>query len=231
MFVLFLVFVIFLLLVGCVYFNGAGVVFAPHRNTMSKIKKQLNVAIGILLGTGGLLADESADQFESTSEFFQVISGQLSTLNPRTGSYTKVGSKLESYNAAGYNKLDGYTYAWGRFSPFKDQLIRIHADNTCTILGQPITTGSPTNTWRFYAGDMDYSNHLWLRGDRLNNGDLIKIDVTSNTYQRVSFSGPNPGAVADLVYQEREGKGYFYGCRNQDLYVWDLHERLSLIHI
>ncbi len=160
--------------------------------------------------------------FERQPNFFQVVSGQLNSLDPRDGVYTKIGDKIESYNAAGYNILDDMVYAWGRYAPYKDQLVRIHGDGTFEALGTPTTTGSAVPTFRIYAGDMDFDGNLWVRGDRFYSPDLMKINVETSTYEMVSFSGINPGGVADIVYQEFEGNKYFYGTRNQDLYVWDL---------
>ncbi|NQY32581.1 MAG: hypothetical protein HRT56_05360, partial [Coraliomargarita sp.] len=169
--------------------------------------------------------EDSANQaatFEPNSEFFQVISGQLNTLNPLTGAYTEIGNQIDSYNAAGFNVLDNYVYAWGRGPGFKDQLIRIHADNTFEIIGAPTPIGEVAPSFGNYAGDMDYEGNLWIRGDKFQSAALMKINVTANTYEMVSFDGPNPGAVADLVYQTIDGSGYFYGCVHQDLYIWDV---------
>lgn len=160
--------------------------------------------------------------FERQPNFFQVVSGQLNSLDPRDGVYTKIGDKLESYNAAGYNIKDDMVYAWGRYAPYKDQLVRIHGDGTFVALGTPTTTGTVVPTFRIYAGDMDFEGNLWVRGDRFYSPDLMKINVETSTYEMVQFTGVNPGGVADIVYQEFEGGKYFYGTRNQDLYVWDL---------
>ncbi len=160
--------------------------------------------------------------FERQPNFFQVVSGQLNSLDPRDGVYTKIGAKLESYNAAGYNIIDDMVYAWGRYAPYKDQLIRIHGDGSYQALGTPTTTGILAPSYGLYAGDMDYEGHLWIRGDRFHSPNLMKINVETSTYDMVTFSGVNPGAVADIVYQEFEGNRYFFGARDQDLYIWDL---------
>ncbi|MGJ8673381.1 DUF6923 family protein [Rubritalea sp.] len=180
---------------------------------------------GILLlaGESQLFAEEVP--FERQPEFFQVVSGQLNALNPRDGVYTKIGDNNESYNAAGYNIQDDYVYAWGRYAPYKDQLIRIHGDGSFSALGTPSTEGRKVPTYNIYAGDMDFEGHLWVRGDRFYSPDLMKINVETSTYEMVSFSGINPGGVADLVYQEIDGKGYFFGARNQDLYTWDVENK------
>ena len=162
--------------------------------------------------------------FERQSDFFQVVSGQLNSLDARDGVYTKIGEKNQSYNAAGYNILDDMVYAWGRYAPYKDQLIRIHGDGSFQALGTPTTTGDKVPTYSLYAGDMDFEGNLWIRGDRFRSPDLMKINVETSTYEMVSFSGVNPGGVADIVYQEIDGQGYFFGTRNQDLYVWDLSD-------
>ncbi|MFC5051531.1 DUF6923 family protein [Rubritalea spongiae] len=176
-----------------------------------------------LAGVGQLVAEDTP--FERQANFYQVVSGQLNTLDPRDGVYTKIGDNNESYNAAGYNILDDYVYAWGRYAPYKDQLLRIHGDGSFVPLGTPTTSGKEVPTYRIYAGDMDFDGHLWVRGDRFYSPDLMKIHVETSTYEMVSFSGVNPGGVADIVYQEIDGKGYFFGARNQDLYVWDVEGR------
>lgn len=186
------------------------------------------VFAGAMLSASAIGQDSKSEQppvFEPSPAFFQVVSGQLNALDPNHGGYTAIGQKLSSYNAAGFNVLDNYAYAWGRYAPFKNQLIRIHGDGTFAGLGEPKTSGDAVPTFRIYAGDMDYDGHLWIRGDRFNAPDLMKINVENNTYEMVRFSGVNPGSVADLVYMEHDGRGYFYGARNQDLYVWDLENR------
>lgn len=178
-------------------------------------------SVGILCtGADRLLAE--VVPFERQPSFYQVVSGQLNALDPRDGVYTKIGANNESYNAAGYNIKDDFVYAWGRYAPYKDQLVRIHGDGSFQSLGTPTTTGEEVPTYRIYAGDMDLDGHLWVRGDRFYSPDLMKINVEDSTYEMVAFSGPNPGGVADIVYQEVDGNGYFFGARNQDLYVWDL---------
>lgn len=193
--------------------------------TMKNNKKICITTVLSILGFSSLLGEEvsvEAPQFDTIPEFYQVISGQLNSLNPRNGAYTKIGNKIESYNAAGYNVLDGYAYGWGRFAPFKDQLIRIHGDNSFESLGKPRAVGAESPTLSLYAGDMDDEGNLWVRGDKMKSPALMKINVASNTYEMVPFLGPDPGAVADLVYQKKEGKAYFFGCRNQSLYLWDV---------
>ena len=193
-----------------------------NKNITLNYKKFLWISLiigAVLMATRGR-ADPVP--FERQPNFFQVVSGQLNSLDPRDGVYTKIGADNESYNAAGYNIKDDFVYAWGRFAPYKDQLIRIHGDGSFVALGTPTTTGDAVPTFRIYAGDMDFDGHLWVRGDRFYSPDLMKIDVETSTYEMVRFTGPNPGGVADIVYQEIDGKKYFFGTRNQDLYVWDL---------
>ena len=182
------------------------------------LRKQLLTSSLIACGLASALANE-APIIEPSPAFFQVVSGQLNTLDPNNGGYTPIGPKASSYNAAGYNVIDRYAYGWGRYAPFKDQLIRIHGDGTFKALGKPTPVGDPVPTFHIYAGDMDYEGNLWVRGDRFYAPDLMKINVTDNTYEMVRFTGVNPGSVADLVYMEKEGRGYFYGARQSDLYI------------
>lgn len=177
-------------------------------------------AVVMLSAADRVFAD--APPFAREPNFYQVVSGQLNSLDPRDGVYTKIGVKSESYNAAGYNVNDDYVYAWGRYAPFKDQLVRIHGDGSFKALGTPTPVGRAVPSYNIYAGDMDFSGHLWVRGDRFYSPDLMKINVETGTYEMVAFSGPNPGGVADLVYQEIDGRGFFFGARDQDLYVWDV---------
>ena len=185
---------------------------------------RLTALLGAIASTAGLSAQtiENPPVFEPTPAFFQVVSGQLNALDPNSGGYTSIGAKLSSYNAAGYNVLDQYAYAWGRYAPFQDQLIRIHGDGTFVAMGKPVAVGPEAPTTNCYAGDMDFDGNLWIRGDRFGGPSLMKINVTTNTYEMVGFTGPNPGSVADLVYMKNDGGGVFYGARNQDLYVWDV---------
>ncbi|MGJ8676378.1 MAG: DUF6923 family protein [Akkermansiaceae bacterium] len=192
------------------------------KNNITNFRTPLSVGLLACSVFSVVEAQAEAPAFERQPNFFQVVSGQLNSLDPRDGVYTKIGDKIESYNAAGYNILDDMVYAWGRYSPYKDQLVRIHGDGTFVALGTPTTTGKAVPTFRIYAGDMDFEGNLWVRGDRFYSPDLMKINVETSTYEMVSFSGVNPGGVADIVYQEIDGTPYFFGTRNQDLYVWDL---------
>ncbi len=125
-------------------------------NTKLSYRKSLGICFFVHV-TLSLSQQGRADPvpFDRQPNFFQVVSGQLNSLDPRDGVYTKIGSKKESYNAAGYNIKDDLAYAWGRYSPYKDQLVRIHGDGSFVALGTPTTTGDPVPTFRIYAGDMD----------------------------------------------------------------------------
>ncbi|MFC7337425.1 DUF6923 family protein [Haloferula chungangensis] len=169
---------------------------------------------------------ETAPVFEPQPDFYQVISGQVNRLNARSGGYTPLGPNNQSYNAAGYNPLDGYVYAWGRYAPYKNQLIRIHGDGTVQALGASKPNDATSPETSYYAADMDRSGNLWVRSNKLDGGSaLIKINVDSNTYDIVRFSGASAAGVADLVYQEIDGRAYFFGARHQRLFVWDVEAR------
>ena len=166
---------------------------------------------------------ETPPVFEPQPDFYQVISGQANRLNARSGGYTPLGPNNQSYNAAGYNPQDGYVYAWGRYAPYKDQLIRIHGDGTFEALGASVPNNEASPETGYYAADMDDEGNLWVRSNQLDNGSaLIKINVESNTYDIVRFTGAGASGVADLVYQEIDGRGYFFGALHQRLFIWDV---------
>jgi len=196
----------------------------PTNRNPSANKLLASFAGGLILTAHA--AGQAPQVFEPRPDFYQVISGQANMLNPRSGGYTPLGPDNPSYNAAGYNRLDGYVYAWGRFSPYKDKLIRIHGDGTFAIVGtpQPVAEASPETG--YYAGDMDASGNLWLRSNQLDGGSaLIRMNVASNTYDIVRFSGAGAAGVADIVYQNIGGREYFFGVHNQRLFIWDVEAR------
>ncbi len=164
--------------------------------------------------------------FEPQPDFYQVISGQANRLNPRSGGYTTLGEKNQSYNAAGYNPLDGYVYAWGRYAPYKNQLIRIHGDGSTEIIGTPLPNGETSPETNYYAADMDHNGNLWVRSNKLDSGSaLIRINVETNRYDVIRFNGAAAGGVADLVYMEIDGRPFFFGARHQRLFIWDVDAR------
>lgn len=166
---------------------------------------------------------ESPPAFEPQPDFYQVVSGQANRLNPRSGGYTALGAKNQSYNAAGYNQLDGYVYAWGRYSPYKNQLIRIHGDGSFVALGASVPNSDVSPETGYYAADMDYDGNLWVRSNKLDGGSaLVRINVETNTYDIVRFTGASAGGVADLVYMEIDGRPHFFGARHQRLFIWDV---------
>jgi hypothetical protein len=169
---------------------------------------------------------ETPPVFEPQPDFYQVISGQANRLNARSGGYTPLGDNNQSYNAAGYNPLDGYVYAWGRYAPYRDELIRIHGDGTFEALGASTPNDDVSPETGYYAADMDDEGNLWVRSNRLDGGSaLIKINVESNTYDIIRFSGAGASGVADLVYMEIDGRPYFFGALHQRLFIWDLEAR------
>ncbi|MBK1828169.1 DUF4114 domain-containing protein [Haloferula rosea] len=170
--------------------------------------------------------DEAPPVFEPQPDFYQVVSGQANRLNPRSGGYTPLGVKTESYNAAGYNPLDGYVYAWGRYAPYKDKLIRIHGDGSYRIIGTPVPNADASPETGYYAADMDHDGNLWVRSNKLDSGSaLIRINVETNRYDIIRFSGASAGGVADLVYLKIDGRPYFFGARHQRLFIWDVEAR------
>ena len=98
---------------------------------MNKLIKILAVGVLIvfpLLARNGV-ASAAAGPFTCSSDFYQVISGQLELLNPVTGVYTDIGSNAGfNYNAIGYNTVDNYIYGIINNGAQAGDLVRVAND-------------------------------------------------------------------------------------------------------
>ncbi len=102
-----------------------------------KVMMHIGLVLIICLSKNGT-ASAANDPFTCSSNFYQVISGQLKVLDPVTGAYTDIGSNAGfEYNAIDYNVLDNYIYGLGVSGAQLGALIRISNDGTTTNLGVP----------------------------------------------------------------------------------------------
>ncbi len=159
------------------------------------------VMLSTILTFGAVHAPKvSAAPFTCSSTFYQIINGQLKTLDPATGTYLNVGpAHVNMPNAAGYNIEDNYIYAMGGNS-LQAHLLRFDNDGTFTDLGVP--TGLPVNA--YVAGDFDDSGNLWVGNFGALN-TLYKIDVSTMTATPLALSSAM--LVSELVFIN----GYLYG--------------------
>jgi len=152
---------------------------------MSKLLKILGiigfVAVTCLSQHGTASADDGP--FTCSSSFFQVISGQLKSLNPVTGAYTNIGSNAGfDYNAIGYNVLDNYIYGIIHNGANSGDLVRIGSDGTTTDLGLP--AGLPRAT--YVNGSFDLAGNLYINGP---SQTVYKVNVSTMTATTLTITG------------------------------------------
>lgn len=164
---------------------------------MSKLQKILLgmglLAITFLSGSGVVRA--AAGPFTCSSDFYQVISGQLTVLDPVTGVYTDIGTDSPyNYNAIGYDTLDNYIYGIMNGGPQAGDLIRISNDGTITDLGVP--AGLPP--FGYINGDFDLDGNLYIVAN--NDTSVYKINIASMTTTTLTISGSPIVSGDDNVY-------------------------------
>jgi len=155
------------------------------------------VAAGLVPATTASAADAP---FSCDAGFFQVIQGQLAELDPAGSQYEPIGPDHSNFNAMGFRNADGFLYAIR-----SDQLLRIDASGTITVLGQvPIVPGS-------YTGDFGDDGLLHVsRGGN----DWFAIDVDTLAATPVPAFDVNRG-VADIA----NIAGVFYGVSSSNV-LW-----------
>lgn len=141
---------------------------------------------------GAHTTSEGPATFECAPGFYQVISGQLASLDPANSTYDQLGADQSSYNAMGYRIADGLLYGIRGA-----QLLQIDANGVVEVVSDlDIPTGA-------YTGDFGDDGLLHVsRGGR----DWHAIDVDTGETTPITQLSGNYG-VADVtnVY------GIFYG--------------------
>ncbi len=170
----------------------------PHSRTSSP--RYVTGVVGVLaaLATSTIAASPVAAQsteptsFACDPGFYQVISGQLSSLDPGNGSYNQIGPNSSNYNAVGYRIADGLLYGIRN-----TELLRIDAAGTVSVVTTlPFPGGS-------YTGDFADDGLLHVsRGGR----DWHAIDVETGQATAMPAISGNHG-IADIANVH----GVFYG--------------------
>lgn len=181
------------------------------------INRTVHLLAGLLLLATAVITAKpqtvSAAPFTCDSNFYQLINGSLTRLNPDTGQYVAIGSTGSlNTNAAGYNAEDDYIYAWQRVDGFgggTPGLVRIEDDGTTTPLGLP----SGMVDASFTSGDFDTSGNLYIY---FNGTSLWRIDVSAMTGTLITLSTA-VGSVNDIVFIN----GFLYGLDSTTLYRID----------
>ncbi len=174
--------------------------------SLARVTLALNLLfVAIFCLWGQKVTAQALPTFSCTGEVYQVQSGQLRIFDPISSSYQNVGSNQGSYNATGFNVLDGYAYG-----SQGGNVIRIGSNGNREIAFSGIS-GS-------FSGDVDRSNNYWLRS---NNNAYRRINLATGNVTTVSFSGPGGGA-ADVAYLEFGGKEYLIGFSGSRMYRYNI---------
>ncbi|HBS12972.1 MAG TPA: hypothetical protein DEO36_10615, partial [Flavobacteriaceae bacterium] len=163
----------------------------------------------------------NAQGFDCPKLFYQVISGELKSLNPVTGLYSApINSNGSGYNNGGYNEVDGLMYALINQSGgtvAQNHIVRILADGTIVDLGN-LSTSS-------FSGDVDDNDALWYKvGTSFNRIDNVSA-LPANGTPSVTAVGGWTGTglnVADVAFINDGVNRRFWGARNGQIGYWDL---------
>ena len=154
--------------------------------------------------------------FTCTANFYEVISGQLSVLDPATGVYTPIGTQQLTYNATGYNVNDNYVYGIGIGGSLGGHLIRVGSDGEIDDVAD-LALPSP----RPVSGDMDRSNNLYFH-DNNNPNILFFVNVTDPTIRgTINFAGTGRTTI-DMVYLMSGGQEFLAGVAGRRIVFWNL---------
>ena len=192
--------------------------------TGTYVVTQADVAAGTIVNTasvtgnpptGATVTETSAvttpitlPTFTCDSTFYEVISGQLSRLNPVTGTYVPIGPKQLDYNGIGFNPVDNYIYGTVQSGVAGSRLIRIGSDGAI----QPVLmtwTGASNNN-----GVMHPSNNTLY--SLVSTTRLQRTNVQTGAVSTITIS-PSVPNLADLAYVS----GNVVGLNGTTLYIVD----------
>jgi uncharacterized protein DUF6923/Big-like domain-containing protein len=166
---------------------------------MTKMNKTIKVLIGVVFVSSIFWSrtntvSAAAGPFACTSDFYQVISGQLETLDPVTGTYNNIGNNAGfNYNAIGYDTLDNYIYGIVTGGGPTGDLIRISNDGSTTDLGLP--TGLPRSG--YINGDFDLNGNMYIIA---NSTTVYEVNVSTLTATALTITGDPIVASAENVF-------------------------------
>ena len=173
----------------------------------------LATTLAPVTASAGQPSTPSPTAFACDPGFYQVLSGQLTILNPVTDAYTNIGSQYPSpYNAMGYNVLDNYVYAIR--SGGTPHLLKIGSNGAVADQGALVgITGSQSG---LVAGDMDNQGNLIVNWT---SSKLAVINVATRAGTLINLTNANTGLSTnfpgyDLVWIG----GVLYGLNNHTLF-------------
>ncbi|MDY7395986.1 gliding motility-associated C-terminal domain-containing protein [Aureibaculum sp. 2210JD6-5] len=167
-----------------------------------------------------------AQGFDCPRLFYQVISGELKSLNPITGLYSApINSNGSGYNSGGYNEIDGLMYALVNDlggTVAQNHIIRILADGTIVDLGDLGVSS--------FSGDIDDNDALWyISGNNFNKIDNVST-LPANGTPSVTVVGGWTGVadnVADVAFINDGTNRRLWGASNGRLSYWDLDTQVK----
>ena len=159
--------------------------------------------------------------FDCPRLFYQVISGELKSLNPVTGLYSApINSNGSGYNNGGYNEIDGLMYALVNQSGgtvAQNHIIRILADGTIVDLGDLGVSS--------FSGDVDDNDALWYKVgsnfSRIDNVSTLPANGTPSVTAVAGWTGSGLN-VADVAFIDDGTNRRLWGARNGQIAYWDL---------
>ena len=172
----------------------------------------------------------SPEAYSCEPAFYQVYQKKnapniFGKLIVKTGEYEELGIIDAQLNGLGFDQLSGYTYG-----SLGSKFIRMDESGNASYMNIDFEK-------KVYVGDMDDIGN-WYGKD---NGDIVKINVESNTIINRFENQGMPGW--DMAYNK---DGNFYAVHNNDVYIFDTNinqssylgsinnntlPNLSLIHI
>ncbi len=158
-------------------------------------------------------AQSTLPTFSCTSDFYEIIEGDLHVLNISTGVYDPIGPDHPKYNGAGYNVNDDYIYLvdHDRASSTRFHLIRMGSNGQVEDLGN---VGVSAN-----AGDMDLDNKLYLKDG---NSSLSVVNVLNSTTTTLNFSGSTGASLWDIAYIDTGVSKAMVGAREGSVRYYNL---------
>lgn len=142
--------------------------------------------------------------------FYEVISGQLSKLDPTTGVYEAIGPAQDFYNAIDHNVNDNLLYGVGRAGALDGNLLRIYGDGTVVVIG-PLGRRSG-------SAAMDISNNLYYNPNSIS---VRVVNVETLATSTISFAGAGLAAL-DISWFDNGGQGILVGAHEGQLTYFNL---------
>ena len=160
----------------------------------------------------------SPPPFVCNNNFYEVVSGQLSLLDPVTGLYSGIGSTQPRYNATGYNVLDNYIYGIGQDSPISKKLVRIGSDGSYEVIGD--------------VPGLSFSGAVGLNNDYYHDFEAstikyIDLNNPAAGETTLNFTGSAGSDFLDGSYISSGGKDYIVGAKGGKLGIYNITDGIA----